>query len=160
MSHKALRLLIRDTAKSLADNIKFGYGRGSDFNLIKDKAYPYIWLDPMTATSDLTNGFSKTWNLNLAFYKMDSADSIEEQYQLILDEMDELVDRFLVKLNISLIDTINLSETDFTVDDLEIVVSSAQAPFIKIMTDYLTGYTIGLDITVPDKFDYCSLYDS
>jgi len=161
MSHKALRLLIRDVAKSLADNIKFGYGRGSDFNVIRDKTYPYIWMDPLQVATTFSNNdvqnYQKTWSVTMAFYKMDTEGSTEEQYQLILDEMDELVDRFLNKLN-------RFSETQEAEGDLitdEIVITSvAQMPFIKLMADILTGYALTFTIQVPDKFDYCSLYDN
>lgn len=161
MSHKALRFLIRDTAKSLADNIQFGYGRGSDFNLIRDKRYPYIWLDPLEAAGSFSDNnshdFTKTWNANMVFYKLDESDSTEVQYSAILDETDLLVDQFIRKLN-------QFSEAQEELGNLttqEITITSVvQTPIIKVMADYMTGHTLSFSVTVPDKFDYCTLYDS
>lgn len=161
MSHKGLRLLIRDTAKSLADNLEFGYGKFSDFDQIRNKATTVIWLDLLRARPSFSNNnvqdFTKEWNVDITFSEICDADFIETQYSPVLDRMDNLIDQFINKLNM-------FSESGEESGDIttqEIVLSSfSQEPFVKLMSDYRTGYTLSFVIQVPDKFDYCSLYEN
>lgn len=148
MSHKSIRLLIEDTAKSLADNIQFNYSRTSDFNVMRDKKYPFINCDPMVglptfAVNGVTN-LSKAWTGAMAFYQLDKEGSTAEEYSIILDEMDEYVDKFIVKLNFF----------SFKADKI-MVTFGQQQPFIKATADILTGYLLPITITPQDDFDYC-----
>ncbi len=150
MSHRSVRLLIEETAKKLGDDIHFTYGRTSDFNVLRGKRYPFITLDPLTSNASFaannSYNFTKTWSVLMAFYQLDKEHSIEKEYALILDEMDKLVDQFIIKLN-------------FYNDNSEvgsiIIQSVNQEPFIKAMADVLTGYSLSFQITVPDNWNYC-----
>lgn len=148
MSHKSVRLLIEDTAKSLGDDIQFTYARTSDFNLLRDKRYPFISLDPLRATPSFatnnTYNYTKTWSALMAFYELDTFDSTQEDYALLLDRADILVDRYMAKLNF-------YSEQS----DSIIIQVVSQDPFIKATADYLTGYSLSLQIVVPNNWDYC-----
>lgn len=160
MSHKAVRELIRDTALGLQDNINFGYGRGSDFNQIKNNRYPYIWLDPLISTlgineDNLIN--SETYSISLVFYKFDKPDSTEKEYQLLLDETDKLVQGFIRKLNEDLVNGFDTPKTLRTHNTA--ITNIAKQPVIKVMADCLTGWILTFDFTVPDQFDYCSIYE-
>lgn len=149
MSHKSIRLLIQDTAKSLADNIQFTYARTSDFNVMRDKKYPFITLDPIAsapqfATDGVTN-YMKAWTCQMAFYQLDKEGSTQEEYAPILDEMDSYVDKFINKLN------------TFTHDSDKLVIQSInQQPFVKATADILTGYLLTFTLFVEDTFDYCA----
>lgn len=148
MSHKSIRLLIEDTAKSLADNIQFTYARTSDFNVMRDKKYPFITLDPLPATPQFTdNGITyiKSWNCIMAFYQLDKADSIGDQYALILDEMSNYVDKFINKLNLYSMQS-----------DTIVIQGASQQPFIKATADILTGYIVTFTLLAQDDFDYCA----
>jgi hypothetical protein len=162
MSHKAVREFIGDIARSLRDDVKFGYGRSSDFNQIKDKKFPYIWLDPLSSTTEINTDagytISETYTCNLVFYRFDSPDSTENQYKLILDETDKLVQEFIRKTNDDLTAYTELSNT-LNTHNTSISAISKQA-VIKVMTDCLTGWVLTFNLTVPDTFDYCSEYDS
>lgn len=148
MSHKSVRLLIESTAKSLADDIQFTYARTSDFNMMRDKKYPFITLDPLNATPQFTdNGvtFIKAWSCNMAFYQLDKEGSTQDEYALILDEMSLYVDKFINKLNLysSQADTI-------------LIQTVTQTAFIKATADILTGYIISFSLLAQDDFDYCA----
>lgn len=156
MSHKAVSGLIKDTVESLQDNIQFFYGRASDFNQV-DKNIISVALDPLTASATFSNNnvqdYSKTWAVQMAFWKIDTEDSIETQYQLILDETDSLVDRFINKLNNYAIE----SELSYDLNGELLVISGiSQQPFIKATASVLTGWTVTFNIQVPDTFDYCA----
>lgn len=152
MSHLGIRKLIEDTAKSLGDDVQFTYARTSDFNVMRDKRYPFIVLDPLSAvpayTVDNARNYSKVWTANMAFYQLDNEGSTQDAYAKILDEMDVFVDSFTNKLNFysSRADSIIL--TGFN-----------QAPFIKATSDVLSGYILTFNIEVLDDFNYCGLDD-
>lgn len=149
MSHRSVRLFIENTAKSLRDDVKYEYGRTSDFNVMRDKQYPFITLDPLNSTpqfaTDSTWNFMKSWTCQMAFYQLDKKASIPEEYSIILDEMDELVDKFLNKLN------------TYSYDSDKILIQNiSQQPFIKATADVLTGYILTFTILAQDDFDYCA----
>lgn len=153
MSHKGIRLLLEDTAKSLGDDIQFDYGRTSDFNLLRDKRYPFISVSPLNSTASYavnnTHNYSKTYQVQIAFYQLDREDSAQEQYALILDEMNELADNFVNKLNFYINNCLDS-------DDL-IITGINQQPFIKATADILTGYIMTFSAQVTDNFNYCGL---
>lgn len=154
MSHKGIRLLIEDTAKSLGDDIQFTYARTSDFNMMRDKRYPFIVLDPLTAapvyTDNNVSNFMKTWTANMAFYQLDQEGSTQQDYAKILDEMDGYVDNFLNKLNF-------YSGSQSITSNEIVITSMGQTPFIKATADVLTGYILTLQLQVNDQFNYCGL---
>lgn len=150
MSHKGIRLLIQDTAKSLGDDIQFTYARPSDFNVLRDKRYPFITLDPISATPsyavDNVSNYTKVWQCSMAFYQLDRSDSTQEDYAKILDFTDELVDQFINKLNF------------YTQQSDGILITGiSQQPFVKVMADYLTGHILTFSIQTEDTFNYCGL---
>jgi hypothetical protein len=156
MGHKDVRLFIQDVAESLRTDVKFGYGRASDFNQIKDKQYPYIWLDPLISSMTLGEdglNFTESYTVSLSFYKFDEMDSTEDEYKVILDDVDTLVQKFIRKINENL-------ENDYSGDMVLTtwntrVENINKQPFIKVMADVLTGFILTFDFVVPDNFEYC-----
>jgi len=147
VSHKALRLLIENTAKKLGDDIQFTYGRDSDFDVMRNKRYPFIVLGLINSTASYTvnntSNFVKIWNISMAFYELDKASSTQEEYSLILDETDKLVDTFIQNLN-------------FFSQNEEIVITAINStPFIKALADILTGHILTFQVQVPDNWNYC-----
>lgn len=151
MSHKSVRELIQDTVKSLADNIYFYYGRGSDFNQQQNKPEGILVnLALLSATQqyavDGVSNYVKIWRCTLAFYKFDTTGSDSDEYQLILDETSVLVDKFLNKLNFysEQADYIRISDIN-------------ENPFVKTLKDILTGHLVEFTIETQDDFDYCAI---
>ena len=153
MSHKGVRLLIEDVAKQLGDDIQFTYARTSDFNNLRDKRYPFIALDPLTAVPvyavNNVSNYVKRWSAQMAFYQLDNESSDQTQYAQILDEMDTYVDAFINRLNLYAFKREEASEILLT--------SISQTPFIKATADILTGYLLTFTIETPDDFNYCGL---
>lgn len=153
MSHLSVRTLIEDVAKSLADNLQFGYGRRSEFNQIENKRYPYIWLLPLTGGRRFLNDTgTKTmvWDVALVFLDLDEADSNEKQTAEIHDRLDYFVDRFMENL-----DTWSLRLHQDTVGDITIR-NDIRRPFFKEDTDTNSGWLLTFQLQVPDEFDYCT----
>lgn len=157
MSHKGIRLLIEDAAKSLGDNIQFTYARASDFNVMRDKVYPFIQCDPLQATASFTvnnvSNYMKSWNAIIAFYELDEMASDQDQYKLILDRMNDLCDRFIHVLNL-------YSQGAPTISDDIILTNISQGQFVKYGkggADIVSGCVLNITITVSDQFNYCGL---
>jgi hypothetical protein len=154
MSHKSVVSLIEDVSKSLSDAVQFGYGRRSDFNNLRDKAEQIIWLLPLNATPIFNNNgntetFQKTWNIILVFLAIDKTDSNHDDYKKILDSMDELLDKFIIRLN------------DYSMNSHDVVGAVTLRNFqqlnqIKGDADILTGWILSFQMTVSDDFNYCT----
>lgn len=148
--HQAIRELIRDTAKSLADNVQFAYETPSGFNQIREQRYPFVVLDPPIgipsyAVNNVTN-YYKAWSIQMAFYEEDQAAATGEDSAKILDAMDSYVDNFINKLNFY---------TDKS--DTIVIQSMRQEPFIKSTANILTGYILTFQVFVTDGFEYCEI---
>lgn len=146
MSHKAIRTLLEETALSLADDIQFSYGTETDFNQSEKKGSILINVAPLVSVPTYTvNGvfnYQKQWNVEMVFYKVDNSQEIE--YTQILDELDELVDRFTNNLN------------SFQEKSDQIVIQAMnQTPFIKATAEILSGWLLTFQILAMDDFDYC-----
>ncbi len=154
MSHKGIRLLIEDTALSLADNITFDYGRRSDTNMKRDIKYPLIACSLLSSTSSYSVNnvfnYSKTWQVSMVFTESDSDGSTQEQYSLILDRMADLIDRFINKLNFN-------AQSDCVESGDIIITGISTQPFIKAMKDVVTGHILNFSIQEVDDFNYCSI---
>ncbi len=151
MSHKSVRLLIRDTVKSIRTDVNYTYARPSDFNIVAQfDGQPFVTLDAMTASpSYATDGvynYVKSWNCAMAFYEFDKADQDIDHTAKVLDRMDDFVDKFLNKLN-----------TYMTDSDSILISGITQTPAIKVTANIISGYTLSFSLQVQDDFDYCSV---
>jgi hypothetical protein len=149
VSHKAIRTLIEDTAKSLQDDIDYTYAKETDFNQARNKAFTCVNTSPLRAvpgyaSNNGTTNYMKRWFVEMVFFKIDTEDSDPEVYAAILDEMDGLIDSFINKLNFFM----NSSNT-------LLIQSISQDPAIKATSHILTGFTLSFQLLVNDNFDYC-----
>lgn len=154
MSHKGIRLLIEDVSKSLGNDIQFTYARTSDFNQTPKQRYPFIVLDLLTASpryaDNNVSNYVKVWTCNMAFYLIDDEDSVQEQYAPLLDQADDLVDKFINKLN--------FYAFKHCIDsDMLIISGMSQTSFVKTTAHILTGQLLTFQVQVNDQFNYCGL---
>lgn len=161
MSHKAVRLLLQDVARSLGNKVQFGYGRLSDFNAIKDKKYPYVWADPLEIAPSFTEdryNYTKIFDVSVNFMTMEREGeaATEKDYPLNMDDMSDLADQFINKLNA---DSPGAEDNTISLATQKLLITGMNlSPYIKRFSDVVTGYNLSFKLTVPDTFDYCSLY--
>jgi len=148
VSHKSIRKLIEDTARGLQDDIHYSYGRETDFNQEHKHKLLMVNTSLLTATAQYrdnnVSNYMKQWTVQMAFYKFDVEASTAEEYSLILDQTDALVDQFINNLNLY----------SFKSDDIVLQGMNQQA-FIKVLADCLTGHSLTFQMLVNDDFDYC-----
>lgn len=152
MSHKSIRCLIRDVTKSLSDNIQFGYGRRSDFNLVKNKRYPFVWLLPLTAStvlSGIDTPRTKTWNCILVVLDINKAGDTEKQFDDILDAMDMLGDKIIQRMD-------DWYQSDHDILGTITIRNINQTTIIKEDSDIDTGWLFTFQMVVSDDFEYCT----
>lgn len=151
MSHQSVRLLLEDVAKSLADNIHFDAGRESEINNLKEEKIRYIWLLPLIGIPSPLNNTSRTttWDIALVFLQKDKFDASNKETNIILDEQDVLVDKFLVRLD-------DWSQTDNDNVGQISVDSIRKTAIYKEQAAVMSGWMLSFRLTVPDGFIYCT----
>lgn len=142
MSHQAVRALIEDTVRKIQDDIKFFYGPEPYFNEEEKNAFTFCNLAPLRSAPGYTVNnvfnYTKVWTVQMAFYKHD--DKSKRKFPDILDVTDDLVDRFVNRLN---------QEQDLT------ITAVSSEPMIEVLADVLTGHLLTFSIQVADNFQYC-----
>jgi hypothetical protein len=156
MSHRSVVQLLEDSAKSLSDNIHFGFGLETDFNQAqKDRENTFIWLQPMTATpaftaNNNTENYQKTWNAFIFIFRMAKTPGEKPpEYKPTLDDLDELADKFIHRVN-----DWSMKSSD-TVGALTLR-NMNQSPIIGKLADYMNGWLLSVQITTSDDFEYCT----
>ena len=152
MSHRAIRCLIGDAAKSLDDSIEFGYGRWSDFNIEKVDKWPNVWLNPLIANTTIADDGSgtilKTWQIRLNIIDIDKSGSHHNEFKKILDRMDFLADSLIRRID----DWYRTSQD--IVGTLNII-NVNHRPIIKDTAKIVTGWELSFQLETSDSFDYC-----
>lgn len=146
MSHKSIRLLLEKTVDSISDDIQYSYGPVTDFNQTRKKGSVLVNTSPLVATASYrVNGvqnYMNLWSVTMAFWKPDKSSELE--YAKILDDTDELVDKFVNELNF------------YSAQSTQILISAvSKTSFIKATADILTGWSVVFQIDAMDTFDYC-----
>lgn len=101
MEYASVQTLINDTVDDLGYSVMFGHGRDADFNQMKDRKYPLVWLDPMEVTTSNPASFDNTerWAISMVFLvKADKTDNSESQNSLV-DFSETIARDFIAKLN-------------------------------------------------------------
>jgi hypothetical protein len=154
MSHASVRLLLHDVAKSLADNIQFGYGRKSEFNIIQETSQNHwIWCLPLLGGRVFASGENVTrtnrWDVAMLFLNHDPSDSSHDHSAHVLDYQDSIVARYANALDewyLNLSDTVGA----FSIDNF------SQTPIYKENSEVQSGWLVRFQIVTPDDFDYCT----
>lgn len=156
--HNSVITLLEDVAKDLADNINFGYGSSFDFNSLRDRKYPFIWLDPLTGTipnNDQVVSDLIQWNVSLNFLQIDALQGNEKETAAVWDEMFTLAEKYVHKLDRQFLN----SETDSRIQSGVLTLSNiAFASRRKGTDDHVSGWTVTFTLQTQSIFDYCSIY--
>ena len=144
MNRQQVRTLVKSAANNL--NAEFNSGRVSEFNSEANKKYPYIWLESVKADTRLSpiQLPVDTWKCVIHVVKLDSAGSLPEQYEDIVDECDTIA-RKLIRL-------INQEISGYKLITLS---SISREPSIHKLADNTTGVILSFDLNAPDTEDIC-----
>lgn len=101
MEYGQVQSLISNTVANIGYEVMFGHGRDADFNQLKYKKYPLVWLDPMGVNKSNPNTFDNTerWQISMVFLvKAEKTDDSAAQNSLV-DFSETIAMDFVMKLN-------------------------------------------------------------
>lgn len=145
MKRGEVRSFLKEGVDSLASVLQFNAGRLSEFNSEFNKEYPYCWNSNLQAGTDLRNSLPlDSWAITIRIAKLDKADSLPEQYELIVDACDYIAQQLIKKYN------------DVLADSKLVTISGiSRVPFYKQHSDCLTGVDLTFTLDAPDKTSLC-----
>lgn len=161
MTHASLVDLLEDVAKSLADNVQFGYGAIEDFNSIPNKTYPFVWLYPLegqfvTGDGKLTSAVE--FGVTMNFLNLDNPKGAEFDTAQTWDTGFQTMEKYVHKLDEFILGDPE-EEAEAIVTDMVRITRSNFEAGRKATGDVLSGWVLKMTIEVPSDFDYCSIYD-
>lgn len=146
MTRAEIRTFIESGFEALSQNMPFGSGRITEFNSERSREYPHGWLESLSTGTDIfvTQSNIDNWNIVIHIAKKDKPDSIETDYEPIIDDCDLIAQELIKKYNA-------------VVNNSKLITMSGvtREPFIKQHADCLTGVIMSFTLTAPDKTSFC-----
>lgn len=137
MKRSEIRAYIKSGVDTLSPSIKFNSGRISEFSSGRNNEYPFVWLESLSSTPEVTES-GKTfdnWSVALHIAKLDKADSTPEQYEALVDDCDYIAQQLWSQYNTILSDSNKL-----------ILTGADRQPFIHKHADNTTGVILTFNI--------------
>ncbi len=161
MNYQSLYDFIEDISQNLDQSVKFFHGRKEILLSTTPSKGLFVFCLPFNSAGVINGGqINETWVVNLIFYQYDKPDSAIDQndQDTMQDEIrtltitEQSANRFIRLANGN---TIN-ANLEAASEKLSIPTFSKN-PAIKDTAQLLTGFTLTMNIIVPDDFDYCTL---
>lgn len=150
---------VRAFLKAGADALKmqFDSGRITEFNKVADKLEPFAWVESLSAQTDFNNStLIDSWAIVIHIAKFDTLDSVQEQYETIVDECDQLARQLLWQYNYTLYGSSSVSTANQALYKLITLSNVDREAFIKKHANPITsGVILSFTLTVPDKTNVC-----
>lgn len=146
MKRSEVRAFIESGVTALGDAFKFGNGRITEFNKDRAKEYPFIWLESLEVDTDLmeTGTPFDSWRIALHVAQKDQPDSIQDQYEPIVDQCDEFAQQLIKQYN-ALVSGYHL----VTLAGIQ------RVPFIHKHADDTSGVILTFVLRSPDTTNVC-----
>jgi hypothetical protein len=151
---------VRTFLKAGADAIPihFEAGRLTEFNSMKDKGYPFGWLATLKPDSDFGGSGSiliDDWGIEIHIGKMDRIDSVQDEYEAIVDECDLIAQKLIHQYNLALSGAGNILAANQDIYKLVSLSGFSREPFYKKQADRVTGVILTFKLNAPDKTNVC-----
>lgn len=136
---------------ALLFDVTYGSGRVSEFNSNRSREYPMAWIESLRCSTDLnaTGLPTNTWEIRIHVADIDIADSVESQYEAIIDDCDYMAQQ-LIKYYNQVID----QDAQKTYKKVRLE-SARRDPFIKKNADCLTGVILNFNLIDHDNTIIC-----
>lgn len=148
MTREETRNIIQSAIAALGNYIAFGSGRITEFNSKEAKQYPFIWLESLSSSTPTINyqgANIDNYNCKLHIAMKDQPDSIETQYEAIVDKCDYIAQQLIGQV-----------KTILSAAALITLTSVARDPFIHKHADDTTGVILSLTLVAPDTTNVCN----
>lgn len=146
MTRTEVRDLIQSAVNALTQTVRFNSGRITEFNSQRSNDYPYIWLEPLSVSSEM-GVFQMpldSWSCVVHVANKDAIDSTPEQYEAVVDACDLIAQKFIYQLNQVV--------TGYKLITLTLI---SREPFIHKFADDVSGVIVSFTISSPDTTDVC-----
>lgn len=157
MTRKEVRLFLKAGADAIS--IFFESGRITEFNSLRDKKFPFAWLESLKTGSDFGESSSMLideWEVNIHVAKIDSMDSSPDEYESIVDECDDIARKLIWQYNLILYGSSAVTTANKDLYKLVTMSGMARDPFIKKHADPVTsGVILSFSLKSPDKTNVC-----
>jgi len=166
MKREDIRTFLRDGADAI--KCEFDSGRITEFNSKLNKTYPFAWVESLQAVTTFGATGSMlidTWTVAIHIARLDSADSLQTQYEELIDQCDDLARKLVWQYNNFLYGSSSTVSATATLSDNTTLKRAAYSkisigevqriPFIKLHADCLTGVILSFNLTSPDSTDVC-----
>ncbi len=133
--------MIKEAVDSLSVQHEFRRGRVSELSSL-NKQFPVVWMEtsPMDTDYPQVTLPIDNWQINLHIAKLDTTDSLPEQYESIIDDCDEVAQQIQFK--------VNKVVTGYKLLTLEGI---SRTPFVKVLSSCATGVLLSFTIVAPDQ---------
>lgn len=99
MSYQSTVNEIRSAANAVNPNGRFSHGRHVDLSQLFEGDYPLIYLYPITINPGVDPDFIDSSIITVGFFKQDRPDTLNQEREDIIAEMDLLSTAFIVALS-------------------------------------------------------------
>lgn len=156
MTRYQIRLFLQAGADAV--KVYFDAGRLTEFNSMKDKGFPFSWVEelkPKTTFGGSGASLIDDWSVKIRIAKLDKPDSIQDQYESIVDDCDDIARKLIWQYNIVLQTSSNITTANQDLYKLVTLSDVSRDPFYKWGADPLTGVDLSFTLNSPDKTDVC-----
>lgn len=154
MKRSEVRAFLKSGVDALDNQVDFKSGLISYFNSDRKNSYPCVYFQSVSTpegegsdSADLqiyTELPLDNWSIKLWILDLDKQDSIADQYELIIDAMDELAQKLIKKYNAEVSGYKNVTINGIT-----------RTPVVKRFADCLSGVLLEFTLVSDDKTNVC-----
>lgn len=130
----------------LLTDVTYGSGRVSEWNSDRNRTYPMCWISQIEASTELANNVLPidNWAIEIHIAKKDTADSVEEAYEALVDDCDYMAQQLIRYYN------------QVVAGYKLVTISGISRPrFVKKNADCITGVRLLFTLTSPDTTNLC-----
>lgn len=156
MTRKEIRDFLKaglDAVKSFSDA-----GRLTEFNKVADKGQPFGWIFDLQAKTNFGGSGSSLiddWTVNIRIVKIDRPDSIQDEYENLIDNCDDIARKLIWQYNVILYSASTVSTANQDKYKLITISDVSRPQVIKWGADCLTGVDLIFNLNSPDRTDVC-----
>lgn len=149
MKRVEVREFLEAGVNELTPALDFGSGRVSDFNPVSAKSggFPRVWqvIAPVNSEHTPAGAPIDTWSIELLIAGKDDMGSTPEQFELIIDDCDEIAQKLIYKYR-NIVDGYKLA----------FITGISREPFVKLNgAAVMSGVKLTFTLTAPDRTDVC-----
>lgn len=156
MKREEIRTFLKAGADAI--NIFFEAGRLTEFNKVPSKGEPFGWLHELQANTSFGGSGSSLiddWSVNIRIAKIDRVDSIQDEYENLIDNCDHIARKLIWQYNVILYSATTITTANQDKYKLLTLSDVSRPPFIKWGADCLTGVDLIFNLNSPDRTDVC-----